>query len=445
MKNNPIKKSLDNVKLSDVSKERIKNACYEVEMEDKTWISRRRGLRVALIAACLLMLSIAVYATAGIVGFYMERESDGIHVSAGLESTVKDNIIEPDRAWNADEGEIMIKLDFAYLPEDITPNHTANGKYHGSDNTRAMTFLAHDLRISDLDTVMDGFGSAEEFSAGENRAFLFTSDSEIALYNKYLFVLFEDEHLVVQAYVGCGITEVEIKSIASGMKIVETLDVMEALPIGNEIRGGDESDIPEVFISPSTEVYRSDLLAIGESAHYEDYFGDHRDMTVTDVTIEEGITSLDRSLITNSGLTKIEKMIDESGNFVPYNRVVLDYENGKFGESKNVVKKLIVVTVELTGPDSREDAFAYLQSFSLSRLVERNDGTIMGDSSPIECAIDYNLGVNAGSIEPIYREQVGDTTYRIAYLIDGDQLVDELLFESYFAEIYYAFDVSEIR
>ena len=56
MKNNPIKKSLDNVKLSHEAKERIKNACYAAEVEDKMWLPRKRGLRVAFIAACVLML-----------------------------------------------------------------------------------------------------------------------------------------------------------------------------------------------------------------------------------------------------------------------------------------------------------------------------------------------------------------------------------------------------
>ncbi|MBQ4097632.1 MAG: hypothetical protein IJC62_05675, partial [Clostridia bacterium] len=154
--------------------------------------------------------------------------------------------------------------------------------------------------------------------------------------------------------------------------------------------------------------------------------------------------SLDRSLISSYAMDKIEKMIDEDGRFVPYNRTELDRENGKFGESKSVTKKLVVVTVELDGPDSIEDAFAFLQSFTLNRLVERDDGTITGDSTPIECIIDHNLGLNCGSIEPIYREQIRDTTYRIAYFIDDDQLTDELFFHSYFAEICYSFDMSEI-
>lgn len=444
MKNNPIKKSLDNIKLSDEAKELIINACHTADVEDKMWLPQRRGIRVALIAACVLMLSVAVCAATGIVNFYLEQNGDGVHVSAGLNSTVEDKTEEPNRAWNANEDEIMIKLDFAYLPDDITPDGTANGKYDGADNTRAMTFFAYDLRISDLDTVKDGYESVEEFTAGENRAYLLKSDSEIALYNKYLFVVFEDEHLVVEAYVGCGINEEEIKSIAAGMKIVETLDVMEALPIGNEVRGSDASDIPNVLISPSMEVYRSDLHAIGESAHYEGYFGDHRDMTVLDVTIEDGISSLDRSLFTDSGWKRIEKMIDENGDFVPYGRTEFDHENGKFGETTTVTKKLVIVTVELEGPDNLHDAFSFLQGFILSRLVERDDGTITGDATANECIIDHNLGLSSGCIEPIYREQIRDTTYRIAYIIDDDQLEDELFFDSYFAKIYYAFDVSEI-
>lgn len=446
MKTNPIKKSLGDIHLSSSAKMRIKEACLaeEARQEEKSTFGLGARFRIALIAACVALLSVGVYAATEIAHFYMEQDGSEIHVSAGLDSPIADNVEEPNRAWNADEGELMVKLDFAYLPDDITPDLIANGKYDGTDNTRAMTFMAHDLRISDLDTVRDGYESAEEFMAGEKRAYLLTSDSEIALYNKYIFILFEEEHLVIEAYVGCGITEDEIKEIASGLSVVETDDVSEALPIANEVRGGDTSDIPDVFYSPAPEIYREDLLTVGERAHYEDYFGDHRDMTVLDVTIEDGISSLDRSLISSYAMDKIEKMIDESGRFVPYNRTELDRENGKFGESKSVTKKLVVVTVELEGPDSIEDAFSFLQSFTLNRLVERDDGTITGDSTPIECIIDHNLGLNCGSIEPIYREQVRDTTYRIAYFIDDDQLTDELFFHSYFAKIYYTFDMSGI-
>lgn len=446
MKTNPIKKSLGEIHLSSSAKTRIKDACLaeEARQEEKSTFGLGARFRIALIAACVALLSVGVYAATEIAHFYMEQDGSEIHVSAGLDSSIADKVEEPNRAWNAEDGELMVKLDFAYLPDDITPDLTANGKYDGADNTRAMTFMAHDLRISDLDTVRDGYESVEEFIAGENRAYLLTSDSEIALYNKYIFILFEEEHLVIEAYVGCGITEDEIKEIASGLSVVETDDVSEALPIANEVRGGDTSDIPDVFYSPAPEIYRENLLTVGERAHYEDYFGDHRDMTVLDVTIEDGISSLDRSLISSYAMDKIEKMIDESGRFVPYNRTELDRENGKFGESKSVTKKLVVVTVELDGPDSIEDAFAFLQSFTLNRLVERDDGTITGDSTPIECIINHNLGLNCGSIEPIYREQVRDTTYRIAYFIDDDQLTDELFFHSYFAKIYYAFDMSEI-
>ncbi len=446
MKNNPLKKSLGDIHLSSSAKTRIKDACLaeEAHQGEKSMFGLGARFRIALIAACVALLSVGVYAATEIAHFYMEQDGSEIHVSAGLDSTIADNVEEPNRAWNADEGELMVKLDFAYLPDDITPDLTANGKYDGTDNTRAMTFKAHDLRISDLDTVRDGYESVEEFMAGENRAYLLTSDSEIALYNKYIFILFEEEHLVIEAYVGCGISENEIKEIASGLSVVETDDVAEALPIANEVRGGDTSDIPDVFYSPAPKVYREDLLAVGDSAHYEDYFGDHRDMTVLSVELADGISSLDRSLISSYAMKKIEKMIDENGNFVPYNRTELDHENGKFGESKTVTKKLVIVTIDLVGPDNRADAFAFLQSFTLERLVDNGDGTVKGDSSPIECVIDRNIGLNCGSIEPIYREQISDTMYRIAYFIDDDQLSDELFFDSYFAKISYAFDVSEI-
>ena len=82
--------------MSGSAKNRIKNACFAVEAENdqKMWLPQRRGIRVALIAACVLMLSVAVCAATGIVSFYLEQNGDKVHVSAGLNSTVEDKTEE---------------------------------------------------------------------------------------------------------------------------------------------------------------------------------------------------------------------------------------------------------------------------------------------------------------------------------------------------------------
>ncbi len=445
MKQNEIKKAVEKIRLPDDAAMRIECACRATNIDEQPRPFRARtGMRILIVAACVLALSVGVYATARLVGFYMERNGDTVNIGATLGRENLDESESPIRAWNANEDEIMVKLVFGYMPEDIKPGKE-NGKYGGADNTRAMTFSGFDLRICDLDAVIGNIGTVEEFVAGSNSAFLVTSDSEISLYNKSLYVLLEDEHMVIKAKVACGITDDEIKAIAAGLSIEETDDITLAIPISNEVGLGATQDVPFVISTGNTEISREDLLAIGDSAHYTGYT-DEYNITVNKVEIMDGISSLDINCFYDGVLDKYGITLDDAGNFLPYGRTEVDYESGKFGDTVQMTKKLVVVTVELTGGTTAEvDAeyakLTFLQDFRLERLKYGEDGSISGGAKSY--VVDRTPQKWATFSSPIYREKTGDSTYRIAYIIDEDQLDGELLFESYYAKIYYSFASSD--
>ncbi len=449
MKQNEIKNAVEKINLSNDAALRIEYACRAAETrEERGSAGAHIGVRLAIAAACVLVLSIGVYATAQLVGFYMERDGDNVNIGATLDRENPAESEGPNRAWNANEDEVMIKLDFSYMPEDITPDLTANGKYDGAENNRAMTFSGFDLRICDLNTVIGNIAKAEEFMAGENRAFLLTSESEIAVYNKALYVLFEDEQLVIKATVGCGITEDELKAIAAGLSVVETDDVTLAIPISNEVGLGDISaSVSDVLIIEGPKAYREDLISVGDSAHYDSYFH-YDDVTVLGVEVFDNISSLNKNCLYSHGAELLQKMTDPAGNLIPYKRTEVDIEAGKFGETVEVTKKLIVVTYKCTEVLKTDEGevypMAFLNSFTFEKLIEKEDGTVVHDETFSRFVIDRTPGTHSGTAEPIYGEQIDGDTYRYAYLIDEDQLDGELFLASYYAEIYYLIPVEDL-
>ncbi len=448
MKQNEIKNAVGKIRLPDDAAMRIEEACRTTEAADGgRLLGARMGMRALIAVACILVLSVGVYATAHLVGFYMEKDGDTANIHATLDRESLTASEAPNRAWNANEDEVMVKLNFAYMPEDITPDLTANGKYGGAENNRSMTFSGYDLRISDFDVSMVGVCDAEGFDAGGNKAVLLTYDSEIMLYNKALYILFEDENIMLKAYVGCGITDDEIKAIAAGLSIEETDDITLALPILNEVGLGDTTEIPFVITTGNAEIFRDDLLSVGDSAHYEDLYN-YDDVAVLSVEILDSIVSLDKNCFYSNGVKLLSTMADSSGNLIPYKRTQVDREAGKFGETVEVTKKLIVVTYKCTEGLKTDEGvlypMAFLNNFILGRLVEKEDGTVGHDCTYSAAVIDSTPGTHPVTVEPIYAEQLSEDTYRYAYLIDEDLLYGELLLASEHAEIYYVIPVDEL-
>ncbi|MBQ8207981.1 MAG: hypothetical protein IJZ89_04510, partial [Clostridia bacterium] len=238
MKNNPIRSAIKHINLSDEAKARIKSACYEQGMtagRSNSSFSPKTGFKILIAAAIITVLSVSALAASKFITFTMMQKDDEVRINAVLPEENKDTEA-PLRAWNSNEeaGEISVRLEFAYMPEDLSEDMTASHKYGGSVNNRAITFNGYDLRRSDLNAIIKDIDSAEKFMAGDNEAYLLISN-DLSVYDKDIYVLFAEEEMVVRGIVGYGITVEEIKAIAEGMSIAETDDAVHALPIANEL------------------------------------------------------------------------------------------------------------------------------------------------------------------------------------------------------------------
>jgi len=441
MKQTTLRNVVSKVHLPEDTKRRIKNACYLAQMEnEKHPLPHSRsfiGLRITAIVCCLLALSASVYAAAELSQLYVKKDGNNVTIVASSELSSRTEESAPLRAWNAADGEISVQLICGYMPQDMTENKTAQGKWNGSDNTRSITFSGFDLRRGDLNTVIKNINDTKFFAVGENDAYILHDASEIALYDKLLFVHFEKEQLVVRARVGCGITEEEILSIAAGMRIEETQDPSLALPISNELPSQNHDEQPPFSVEiTEPDIQRSTLFSVGEEAHYDGLFGICRDMTITSFEVFDSIPDIDSSGFTSFGLEKLSDFTDDNGNFIPYNRTDIDLENGVFGETVEMTKRFVLISVSLSGHESDADARSFLQTFHLSSCSSETD-TIISQQWTKSYVIDRTPGKSAGTSEPIYRFHAGNGQYLIGYLIDTEFCEDELLCYSSYAEIGY--------
>lgn len=446
MKQDSIKKATKQIKLGDEAKIKIKNTCYAYEQreEGKVRYMARTSFKIFAVAAVIVILSISVFAASKFITFGMTKTDDGVKINASLPEENKDTEA-PLRAWNAEseKGEVSVRLEFDYMPSDLTEDPTATHKYGGESVSRAITFVGHDLRRSDFNTIVKYIDEAEKFMAGDKEAYLLTWDS-LVVYDKDIYVLFAEEEMLIHGIVGYGITVEEIKAIAEGMRIVEVEDINIALPISNELGSDSDDSIPEVFYSDPVYVYRDDLLQIGEVGKYNGYY-DQRTVRVDKIEILDNISGFEKDFIRSD---VIEKFVGDDGNFITYNRgsKVLegDIEVGErprfvLGEETEMKKRFILITLTVTEDedDTDYDVKTFLHTFDLGGLVETEEGYIERTQGRENFIINGAPGEHADFHDPVYRKKIGENNWVLGYFLDSDEIGDEMYLYSYYAELYY--------
>ncbi len=451
MKKNSIKKAFDGIKLDESAKQRIKNSCYEylVENERKKLVfTHKLGFKILAVAATVALLSISVFAAARLIDFSMTKEGDGVKLHAALPEENKDTEV-PLRAWNAEseKGEISVRLEFDYMPSDLTEDPTATHKYGGESVSRAITFVGHDLRRSDFNEIVKYVDEAEKFMAGDKEAYLLTWDS-LVVYDKDIYVLFAEEEMLIHGMVGYGITVDEIKAIAEGMKIVEVSDINIALPISNEFGDDSADSTPKVFYTDPIYVYRDDLLHLGDVGEYNGYF-DQRTVRVDKIEMLDNISGYEKNFIRSD---VIEKFTGENGEFIPYMRgtrvVEGDIEAGEkprivLGEETEMKKRFILITLTVTKDekDTDADVKSFLHTFSLGGLVEDEEGHIERTQEWESFIINGAPGEHADFHDPLYRKKIGENKWVLGYFLDEDEICGEMYLYSHHAELYYSLDL----
>ena len=143
-------------------KEAVRNALRReetAERSDGANSASRIPLKILACAALLSVLTVSVYAAVQWIEFRLVQDGDETHIHASLNETgdtSADREEKPPRSWNAEEGEISVRLLIPDLPSDMREIENTNGKYYSDDTSRGMTVNGIDLRRSDLDQIIGG-------------------------------------------------------------------------------------------------------------------------------------------------------------------------------------------------------------------------------------------------------------------------------------------------
>lgn len=428
-------------------KEAVMNALRREETAEKnshTCSASRIPLKILACAALLSVLTVSVYAAVQWIEFRLVQDGDETRIHASLNETgdtSADREEKPPRSWNAEEGEISVRLLIPDLPSDMRERENTNGKYYSDDTSRGMTVNGIDLRRSDLDQIIGGNADIQQIDAGGKPMYVIKGHSEAAYYNRTAYILLEEEELVLKFWVSYGITDEELLAMASTLTLEETNDPWLALPISNEV-SDDSFDWTTPIVIERDPIYEADLLEIGESARAAN---DWYTATVNRVEIHDNIHVLNRHCITRKDY--VESFIDDSGKLIPYTRtekiLVQDGQGWalQYGEDVSVTKKLYVVTLTMEDvtiiPDdeaaNEEMLKACVNGFNLNGYTI-SDGKV--EMTFIDAAVNRKPESHSGNGEGIYREYLGNNQWKIAFLIDSDTSAGDLVLYDETCKIY---------
>ncbi len=429
-------------------KDAVLHALRREEAAEKS--KQTRGIphipvKILVSALILSALTVSVYATVQWTNFRMEQNGDEIRIHASLPDTSEepaDTAEKPLRSWNAEEGEISIRLNIPDLPSDMKERDNTNGKYYSEDTSRSMTINGIDLRRSDLEEILGGADDAKQIDAGGKEMYVVTWDNEASFYNRMAYIVFEEEELVLKLWVSYGITDDELLTMASTLTIEETDDALLALPIVNEV-ADDSYDWTTPYYSERDPIYETDLLEIGESKRAKT---DWYTATVNGVEVFDNVNVLNPSYIFRKDF--VERFTDDAGNLIPYTRTEIlftqegSYMSKQFGESVLSSKKLYVITLTMADvnlddldEEDRDDMLkACVNGFHLTNYTV-SDGEIELLSSG-NVVVDKRPEVHADTEESIYREYLGNNRWKIAFLVDETIADGDLMLQTYTGKIY---------
>lgn len=371
-------------------------------------------------------------------------------------------VVTPDKEAAADTEAIEfkpVKLVFNYLPAGSEPYPGDTSKYYvpadEDEDAHGVSPILNKLD-TDEEMVFSSLSSLStmEFTAGENPAYLVKKDSSFA-YDKMLYVVFEQEHYLVEAFLGYAITEDEAKKIAENISLEETdtANATDAVSYAASIEASIEESKKES--EETEEITEKDKLPssyynIGETLPVSDLYPNCK-ITVEKVEFFDSISGFDRSNFSPL-IEDMNEFVDSSGKLIERERNEWSYGDGittldHIVNTETVGRKFVNVTVSVTNPsDTDENDFCVFNEIMF--INESSDGKL-----EIAEDVDYYDNVYW---EPIYFDgsltdntdqhffytkiPAGKTvTYHIGYFIDDD-LTDNIFFQAYYGESYNSVD-----
>lgn len=358
--------------------------------------------------------------------------------------TCEDYVLSIGEAGSSDLEHPWMRLVFSYLPDGIEM-HPGDFSKYGNPNEDTCGISA-DLTLLDVDGDIqfstDYVVSAEEFSAGGHSAYLLHRKVENE-YDKMLYVLFEQEHCMACALLGCGITNDEAKQIADGLSLEPAADAQTAtttwsyaqtLREQEEMQKEDHSD--DLQVTPYA-CEASSCLQIGDAVPAPFITDSGVTVTIEKAEIRDSLEGLDHSLFRTEHL---HRYVDEHWNLLPDERRFYTEADGihslpELIQTTQVNRKFVYLTVRVknSGKSHLADFGAYYSMEALKETADHkltwNTDADAGMSGGAPYYFDASL-TDGNSSHFLYTSILaGETkTFHLGYFVDED-LLDQMYLE----------------
>ena len=359
-----------------------------------------------------------------------EETSDQKEASANLEQNAEETAnITFGKAGSAD-ALAYYKPEFTYLPEGLEPLPGDMDKFYNPKYTEGKEYGTHSLSpcLTILDTEDEVTTSV--LSALSYKQFEVNGHSAYIVHKGESFemdeagILFEEEHCLLEFYVGKSYSEDEIIKIMEGVKMVPDPEREYTLAFryseGGQLEASEEYGVGEELASAPEKVYNLNEKLPGN------VFAPDCEFVVDNVEYFDDVADFDRTKFSDR-----TEQIDQDGKIKPWTRETWEYGDGintldKLIKSEEVNLKFVLMTVTVTN-NGTEDVAEYGTNEFIGFYDEAADGTLTKNETNGFCYEPVYLdGTTKSSEDKGYYTmplKAGETvTYKMGFFVEEDML-----------------------
>lgn len=386
--------------------------------------TKKNKKRFLLTAACLLLaIPTTAFAAAKIYELIVQKQNYEVTVS------VDNSAIPKKDTW--------YQLVINHLPSQMeVVKHTNNMKYSikGNPEKGGLSFSLWKLgENSDFSTLYSS--GYKELEINKHKAVIVTKDNgdNKLDFNRQVFLLFKEEGLMLESYIGSDISEEEMMTVLKGISL-KSVSKEQASPLSeyNQDLLGTIDNLSESTIIPLKENSKQ-LFKIGQKIPIQ--LENQLEYTVEKVEIFDSIKGFNLSEFNAFGLSVVkERQALNQDKFLPYQRNIYKLGDGKESidtlvDSKQINLKFVYLTTTIKNKEDNTTEDIYMHPTLQVLKFETGGWTYAQkagffEETAMTSEIDYlephgegKSFYNIGSILPNQTKQV-----KIGFFVDEDKL-----------------------
>lgn len=424
---------------SDTYKHKKKLFMEEIKAKEEQPKAKPKKHRLFIAAACLLIgIPTSAYGAAKVFDMMIQKQNYEVNISVTNTDT--------------NNQDIWYKLKIANLPEDMVEVRNTGGlKYSYKDNYAQGGFTFYLTRVgekTDFQTLY--VNNYEEKEINGRKAVIINNDSgnESMMFDRQVYLLFEDEGIMVECSVGADVDENVMMQVLEGISLVPTSKEKATFIMDtDEAKINDADDQTEEFKVIPLNKDSNRLFHVGEvvPVTIDELVSESNgtisrlatlEYTVNKVEIYDSIKDFKQENFNESALGRLDhySAVDQDKNLIPYKRNVYKLGNGKDGidelvDAQSVNVKFVYLTTTVTNTSKQATKEIYMHpslqvlksegsAWNYSRDDKTSEHTMM--SSEVDYLEPHGNGesfYNIGSIQPGETKQIN-----LGYFVDEDKL-----------------------